>query len=987
MRLFAIVSQVHSVEEIDIARRIVNDYLNLIVRKDSIRQYLIMYDFYHNSMREREIKKGDKQLSLFSVKAMIICENANEFLDKKQKILVFTYILEILSATKHSKPDDIDFVKTIAISFKIDDILFRDCLSFVFNRYNEIHSKKNILIISSQNLDDEVRYMYKEFIVGKIVFLYINSVNICLFKHVDKDDQLYFNDQEIELENTYILEKGGVIKSPLLGAVYYNDIIKIFLQDDNPERVLYVAEDVAYKYPNSDTGIEPFNFCEESGQLIGIMGGSGVGKSTLLNILNGNISPTKGQVLINGYNITTERDSIEGLVGYVPQDDLLIEELTVFQNLYFNASLCFRSYSKEKIIDKVNRLLHSLDLFNAKDLLVGSTLNNLISGGQRKRLNIALELIREPYVLFADEPTSGLSSNDSEKVIDLLKHQSLKGKLVVVNIHQPSSDIFKQFDKLILLDTGGHIVFQGNPQDSIIYLKSYNQLVDAEEGECPSCGNLNPEQTLQILEMRKVNEFGVYTRQRLVDAKEWYQNYIKEQKKEVNLASKLKTTLPTIEFHVPSKFNQFKIFNIRNILTKLSDKQFLLINLLEAPVLAFILGWFTKYNAGNTIDKNAYVFSENINIPVYIFMGVVVSIFLGLMLSAEDIIRDRRLLKREAFLHLNRVSYYNAKVFFICITLCVQALLFVLIGNTILEIKGMYFHYWLMFSVSAIVAGLLGLNISATLRTVVSIYILIPILIVPQLLLGGALIPFDKLNKKVTNTEYVPVVGDIMPSRWAYEALMVYQFTNNDYQKLLYEFEKNESSASYGLNYYMPELQNVLMEIRKVASEPKHQVSIEANIGLLNTEIQKLKLIMPHCFKGITSLDPKAFNVAAFSELENSLQCARDYYIKALSAAIDQKDNRFFELERKLGSREKLLQMRTDFSNEQLANMVSNKNDRQKIDVVNNKIIRRVEPIYCLPEMKLGRACLFSPAKRIGNYYIDTYWFNLLILSLLGVVF
>ena len=122
---------------------------------------------------------------------------------------------------------------------------------------------------------------------------------------------------------------------------------------------------------------------------------------------------------------------MDGIIGYIPQDDLLIEELTVQQNLLFNAKLCLDGYSSTEINDAVDKLLSELDLFDARDLKVGSPLNKYISGGQRKRLNIALELIREPQLLFVDEPTSGLSSTDSENVIALLKDQTLKGKLVL----------------------------------------------------------------------------------------------------------------------------------------------------------------------------------------------------------------------------------------------------------------------------------------------------------------------------------------------------------------------------------------------------------------------------------------------------------------------------------------------------------------------------------------------------------------------------
>ena len=120
--------------------------------------------------------------------------------------------------------------------------------------------------------------------------------------------------------------------------------------------------------------------------------------------------------------------------------------------------------------------------------------NTFLSGGQRKRLNIALELLREPSVLFVDEPTSGLSSADSEKVMNLLKRQTFKGKMVFANIHQPSSEIFSLFDKLLVVDQGGRVIYYGNPLDAISYFKRASHYVDAEESECLSCGNVNIDQ-------------------------------------------------------------------------------------------------------------------------------------------------------------------------------------------------------------------------------------------------------------------------------------------------------------------------------------------------------------------------------------------------------------------------------------------------------------------------------------------------------------
>src|SRR5690606_36569675 len=136
----------------------------------------------------------------------------------------------------------------------------------------------------------------------------------------------------------------------------------------------------------------------------------------------------------------------------VSQDDLLIEELTVYENLFYNARLCFGNLTDLEIAKRCDEVLADLGLSETRNLKVGSPLDKTISGGQRKRLNISLELIREPSVLFVDEPTSGLSSRDSENIMDLLKELALKGKLIFVVIHQPSSDFYKMFDKLMILD-------------------------------------------------------------------------------------------------------------------------------------------------------------------------------------------------------------------------------------------------------------------------------------------------------------------------------------------------------------------------------------------------------------------------------------------------------------------------------------------------------------------------------------------------------
>ncbi|MCK4701392.1 MAG: ABC transporter permease, partial [Bacteroidales bacterium] len=395
----------------------------------------------------------------------------------------------------------------------------------------------------------------------------------------------------------------------------------------------------------------------------------------------------------------------------------------------YNAKLCFGNYTEEEIIETVNKVLKNLGLFEIRNMKVGSPLNKKISGGQRKRLNIALELIREPSVLFLDEPTSGLSSRDSENILDLLKELALKGKLVFVVIHQPSSDIFKMFDKLIILDTGGFLIYNGDPIESIIYFKNKAHHANWNESECTDCGNVNPEQVFNIVESNVLDEYGKITNTRKISPPEWngfYKKSLEENDEKLEPADEI----PEIHFKTPNKLKQFAIFVKRDVLSKLADTQYLVVTLLEAPILAFALAFLIKYWNESATNKLGYTLLDNSNLPIYIFMSIIVAFFMGLMVSAEEIIKDRKILKREAFLNLSWASYLFSKVAVLFAISAIQAFAFVMVGNTIIEIKGMYFAYWIvMFSVWAS-SNMLGLIISDSFKTVVTIYMLIPILLI-----------------------------------------------------------------------------------------------------------------------------------------------------------------------------------------------------------------------------------------------------------------
>ncbi len=985
MQLFAIVANVG--RDDSNSRDFVRQFLDEQLNKELVDEYLLVYDRYYNEQnKKREGLKARKRTSLNSVKVLKICMEINKELTQKQKIYVLVQLLEFIYQNDNDTDQAIEFVETVADSFNIQQEEYLLSKDFVSAKENQITKNENILLINNKEAEeDDFHHIQAEGLNGQARVLYIKSVNTLFLKYFG-NTELQLNGQLINPKKTYVLTQGSSLRGSKVSPIYYSDLINSFLADTGIEKTTFNVDNITYQFKNGNIGLHPMTINEESGNLIGIMGASGAGKSTLLNVLNGNYAPSTGTVKINGFDIHNElnKDKIEGVIGYVSQDDLLIEELTVFQNIFYNAKLCFGDLSDWQIIKLTFKVLNSLGLYETKDLKVGSPLDKTISGGQRKRVNIALELIREPSIMFVDEPTSGLSSRDSENIMDLLKELTLRGKLIFVVIHQPSSDIFKMFDKLIILDTGGYLIYNGNPVDAIIYFKQQMQQANAVESECPQCGNVNPEQIFNIIESKILDEYGNQTENRKVAPKDWYKKWNLFKRSDLDDLD-LNTNPPLKSLKIPSVWNQFKVFIKRDVLSKIANKQYMLINFLEAPVLALILSFIIKYSNIDEARDVGYIFRENENLTAYIFMSVIVALFLGLTVSAEEIIRDRKILKREKFLNLSKGSYLFSKIFIMFAVSAIQILSFVLVGNTVLELKGMYLEYWLVLFSAACFANMLGLNISSAFDSAVTIYILIPFIIIPQLILSGVIVKFEKLNPIITVQKKVPLTGEIMASKWAFEALAVNQFKNNAFNKQFYYIDKDIKTTSFRKNFWLSRLKDRLNFIDNHLEEGGKVDEIAKAQTLLYKEIKKENLRNSDLNYGnLDKLLDGEIKREQVNELKIYLDDINDYYIKEYNRFSKEKDQLLIELNKTEEQKEAFIELKNDYTNESLEDLVTNKNDLEKIIEWNNELIQRADPIYKDP---IGfRAHFLAPSKKVFNHYITTFSANIIVLWLFSIV-
>ena len=986
LQLFAIIANVSEDGVSFKARSIVKSFLRQHLKTNLINKYLVVFDNYLEIHHPHLFGGGithHRQTLSDSEKLKCITEEINRSLMQREKFIVFLRLVEFINEDDVMTVKELSFIRTVADSFNISRSEHDNTKNFVLNALDRV-DKERILVIEKLKSPrvKGIRYIREKELEGRIAILHHASTDTLVFRYLG-NMMLFLNGQPIIPERIELMEQGSLVTGTHISPVYYSDISRKFHHTDEVPKISFVARDIEYQFKNSNKGVKKFSFSEESGNLIGVMGGSGAGKSTLLNILCGKLLPNSGHIYINGYDIHKEQSQIEGLIGFVPQDDLLVEDLTVFRNLYLNALLCLSNLSEVELRERVTQVLRDLDLEDIKHLRVGNPLKKFISGGQRKRLNIALELIREPAVLFVDEPTSGLSSMGSEKVMLLLKEQALKGRLVIVNIHQPYSDIYKLFDRFLIIDTEGHVIYKGNPIDAITYFKELSNYVNAEVGHCVSCGNVMPEQILKMVEARQVDEYGKVTSERKVAPEEWYDIYLERIESKQKIRTK-KKPLPKLDFKIPGTFKQFWIFTQRDVLSKLANRQFMLFYFLQAPLLALMIAWFTRYTSESS-EIGSYVFSDNENLPVFMFMGVIVSLFNGLMVSAQEIIKDRKIVERESFLNLSRLSYLHSKILVLFVISAIQTLTFVLVANAVLEIKGMLFYYWAIFFTMSCAANLIGLNVSSGVNSVATANSLIPFIVVPQLLFSGVMIPFDRLNNMFENPEIVPFIGELMPSRWAYEAMAVHQFKGNKFTREFYKIEQDRNNAIFQADL-LRELRVILDDVHYTFGTSGGSIpeSRERSLALIQNELSKLSTTgVVASFGELKNFSPTGFSEALYRTATDSLRKVTDFFSDQRNSADRQIGALKTSLIVEWGGEESFNEMKETYTNKRLEDMLLNK--AQFVVEWKNQYVRKASPIYHIPKSKTARAHLYAPVKRVGPFYVDTYWFNLLIIWFSGL--
>src|SRR5438552_1441404 len=570
---------------------------------------------------------------------------------------------------------------------------------------------------------------------------------------------------DVAVRSTYPLKDCDTIRIDVGQFLRCNFSERIIEEERNIIRTLEVSE-VTHRFGGGDTGLEGISFALTRGELVCVMGASGSGKSTLLRVLAGQLQPTSGQIFLNGRSLYPNLDELKKYVSYIPQADAFDEHLTIGENLQFAGAIRSPPLSRRDRMRRLEAKLVELGLGERRDAVVGAAIKKTLSGGERKRLNIGLDMIGMSDVYLFDEPTSGLSSKDSEHVIKIIRSMA-HNKIIIVTIHQPSSKLFQLFHKAILLDKGGRLVFFGTPTEMLRYFAEaeHQHQFGADLGACPSCGTTRPEFIFDVLEtpLRDLSGDIIYeenSRGQLVAARRyspefWRDKYeafrLIQDVKQVSLrkepvralsAAPAQKKRPPIRWH--DEWTQFRTLLRRSFLSKLRNRANVIITVGVAPILALLIATILRYS-----DSGKYDFASAYHIPTYLFLSLIVAMFLGLTNSADDIIRDRVVLQRERNLNVRLPYYIFAKTTSLGVFALLQCVLFVLIGNYILEIRGMFWIYLGLVFIPAMGGVALGLVVSSIVSDPKTAANIVPLVLIPQIIMGGALIKYEDMNRNL----------------------------------------------------------------------------------------------------------------------------------------------------------------------------------------------------------------------------------------------
>lgn len=592
------------------------------------------------------------------------------------------------------------------------------------NNLQEILAKKDTILIGrDRNCDivlPEVTVSSKHAEISKI------SNEVYLLTDLGSTNGTYINGEKIK----------GSVNISLSDKIYIGRHLLSLDSNivDLNEELAISAIGIEKTYPNGVNALKKLDLSIPSKSVVAIMGPSGCGKSTLLKSLNGDNLPTKGKVFLFNQELSANWEYLKTQIGYVPQDDIVHKQLTVQECLYYTAKLRLENLSDQEIDDKINSVLKELNILPKKFNLISS-----LSGGQRKRISIAMELMTDPLLLFLDEPTSPLDPQTVDDFLDIIKKLSEKGTTVIMVTHKPEDLVY--MDEVIFMAEGGYIVYQGDTRKYKDYFNVGTAVAVFSEISGKS-SKLWVERFRNPRPLSKSSEI----------------NYVKKKEKVSNL-------------------KQFYWLTRRYFTIKVNDKVNSALMLGQAPIIAILI---------------CLIFDE-LN-SVVLFMITVSAIWLGTQNAVREIVSEIPIYKRERMFNLHIFPYLYSKITVLTLFSILQSIIFLSIitiyfSSKTLDINSpLIMFLWMIFI--SLASTFLGLLLSSLVKNSERAMTILPLILLPQIMLAGII-------AKVNNG-FVEFISYFTLSRWGVEGFSIIQervikgaFNVDAIESIIYNFHKS----------------------------------------------------------------------------------------------------------------------------------------------------------------------------------------------------
>lgn len=598
------------------------------------------------------------------------------------------------------------------------------------------------------------------------------------------------------------LQDGDIIKLNAFQSLRCNFSSGVLDEEYNAIRSLCV-ESVTKDFPRSGRVVDNIDFEVKRGEMVCILGPSGSGKSTLLSILAGHLRPTRGRVRYNEQRLYEQPENLRPYIAFIPREDILDASMSVAEHIAQATIVRRPRLQRAERMRRVNAILKFLGLTHIASRRVGGPHERMISDGERTRLNLGLDLTGGSDVFLMDEPISGLSSSDATKVVETLERLR-RDKIVIATMHRPSANLMNRFDKILVLDHGGQMAFWGEPAAMMHYFRK----AATDMGIQVSADSIKAGGADYVFEVLEA-PLQWHDRRRLQHPRLWqerFEGFRFRNSMGADFGAALpKTMLGTSDIIPPPPkrsviqfWRLFRLWLVRTFLGRVRSRMGLYTTLLEGPLLALLIAMTLRASS-----TPVFTFKTALHIPPYLFLSSVVAMFFGLTGAASEILKDNPLLKRESNYRVFVSGYIAAKALVLTFLAAIQSALYLVIGNAILQVNEMFVSYWLIMVLTAFVGVSISLLVSVFAKTERVALNMVPLVLIPQVLLAGAMIPFEEMNQFIPWSAHrtdengrlkpgrVPLVAEACPLRYSYEMFVVDQATNN-----LWELERSKIQKS-----------------------------------------------------------------------------------------------------------------------------------------------------------------------------------------------